>query len=403
MTTAVRSRSRIVKIPQLAGKRKRFSTFYWAGSPISTNVQLTNLATMPDGREDCVDRITLSPPREPNYLELTKVYGKRGSIHGSYTTPAVPPTSGYQYTYVFDGWSTSRLASPINTGLLSQAYEDPNDWLAAFLANASLSTPIFDLTNFIWELKELPKLLKYTGDLLSGRKPVHPGDLWLAQSFGWQPLISDLKSMLNFAEAVEKRLDELMDAKREERVRRKLHNSVELYHPTIPDLEGITFALVDAHTTKVWGTGRWRVQDHAGLEYLRGAVQGSRGNLAYAIRALGLPSSSGIWNSIPWSWLIDYFWNIGDILETHGKEFPVHLKDVSIMVYQKAEEQSQVLWNLNNLQYRPHRFVRERKARRGYTDPNPILPSFRPILTWKQWSNLVALATGAKLLAHKGP
>ena len=80
------------------------------------------------------------------------------------------------------------------------------------LANVNPSNPLVDVPLFLFEFKDFPGMLKNAGDILSGIRniskginPKHANDGFLAYQFGWAPLFSDLRKLLNFAKEFEKR------------------------------------------------------------------------------------------------------------------------------------------------------------------------------------------------------
>ena len=78
------------------------------------------------------------------------------------------------------------------------------------LASTGPLTPKVNLPLFIFELKDIPMMLKHAGDLLHKIKTPSRLSLdkeaaaaTLAYQFGWAPLIQDLSKLINFSELVQ--------------------------------------------------------------------------------------------------------------------------------------------------------------------------------------------------------
>lgn len=185
----------------------------------------------------------------------------------------------------------------------------PNGILAAkLLAETNPSRPVVDLPIAIYELKDIPSLLKNEGDDL-----IRKGASWnLKWQFALKPLISDLSSLLNFSDEVAKRQKEL-DALFDSGLRRKrtlyrgssavvtdtVTNSIykHVYH-CISDIKSVR---------EVWGFVSW-FPDNIQM------MKGDRRELAKkAVLGLTIDFSTA-WNAIPWSWLIDWCSNAGTLL-----------------------------------------------------------------------------------------
>jgi hypothetical protein len=86
---------------------------------------------------------------------------------------------------------------------------------------------------------------------------------------------------------------------------------------------------------KVWFSARYEPQ----FEVPNFAANSRAAEL---IRALGLTGGKQtaltIWNAIPWSWLIDYFLNVGDYMEATLGKLPYQLETITIMVRDEVTE-----------------------------------------------------------------
>ena len=192
--------------------------------------------------------------------------------------------------------------------------------------------------NFIFELKDLPGMLKEVGDLRMGKLPTSAREFanWhLSLTMGWQPFISDIRRMLAFQRNVDKRISELSRLYSKGGLKRRII----LENVNTSDSSSIGFGLdsgtgdsltakVDTYThSRRWGTIRWvptslpivpaNSPDYD--RYVRSLVLG----LNNPFRDGGV-SSYGLqaWNAIPWTWLIDWFVNVGDYLAAYRNVVP---------------------------------------------------------------------------------
>lgn len=206
---------------------------------------------------------------------------------------------------------------------------------------------VADLGQFIGELKDLRKL----GKILTGWGPVHKMDYssltsiarnlrldlnqfarlapgqYLNVEFGWKPFLSDLTSLLGLREKIDDRIKRIINENNRGIDRRSVVldeddtvvDSVTTYGYAFAGLTGppptwvpgTTVVTVTRRTiTKVWFTGRFRyfIPNTSSTDWL------DRERLKLVGLDLLTQSPELIWNLLPFSWLIDYFTNVGDII-----------------------------------------------------------------------------------------
>jgi len=222
-------------------------------------------------------------------------------------------------------------------------------------ARMSPNKPIVDLPVFLFELKDLPgmldnvksfgkslphviRLLELAGKhlILAAQSPKYSrrvahtlGSGLLQYQFGWAPLISDLLDMTSIASHVERRLKQLTNLHGEKGLRRRVN--VDKQTRTILDGR-VTFnsspftlsgQLSRTTTAYRWAVTRWS------------ATQPSPSPPTEfdAIRTLlGLNiDAATIWAGLPWSWMIDWFTEIGTYLDAHRNTVPCKLTGVWLM------------------------------------------------------------------------
>lgn len=203
---------------------------------------------------------------------------------------------------------------------------NPSDYLAKLIARSGPLTPKLYTPVSIFELKDIPAMLRHAGDLLhkiyrpSGLNPVKEAAAAnLAYQFGWAPLMGDIGKMLDFADVVRKRQRILAGAHSTRGIRRKVildsiqlatHGKVTVYSSFGRLLEPSSMRKLER---KVWGTVRWKVKDQSQIGRMPTFNEAFR--TAYGFNRGHIPIE--IWKALPWSWAIDWFANISEVLEAN--------------------------------------------------------------------------------------
>lgn len=195
------------------------------------------------------------------------------------------------------------------------------------LASSGPLTPRINVPLFIFELRELPRMLKDTGDYLHGlrKRPRIPSDRdvaaqTLAYQFGWGPLVGDIVKMLSFVDTVKKRQDELRKANSSRGLKRRVTLDPMTEQTTESKLAwsaspmgGITVTCVTTHTRESWATCRWNLR--SGQNIGRDPTFSEAFNAALGLNRGMIPID--VWKSLPWSWAIDWFADISNLLQAN--------------------------------------------------------------------------------------
>ena len=210
------------------------------------------------------------------------------------------------------------------------------------LANMNPNKPTVDLPVFLFELKDFPGMLRDLGRILQkGAKLSDGAGAYVAYSFGWAPLISDVSKLLDFSDAVNNRLKYLQktSAKGGAKITRTLEQSSNVlsssaYTVSAPNggTQGPSFDgwQVTTEKRKVWAAAR--------VASFLSPVQLDDPQATAARAALGLNlSAASLWEAIPWSWLIDYFVNVGNFLDANRGFISSRITDLNLMCTQTVE------------------------------------------------------------------
>lgn len=188
------------------------------------------------------------------------------------------------------------------------------------------SDPDFDALNFGWELREFPRMLLSLGQLFKrGYVFQSLTGLDIGFRFGWKPLLADMRKLLVTVENVERRIQRL------KRLKKGFSTDLGTFDsPPTPQL--LNWANdVKGTRTRVTTQHAWAYisyQHDADIDFGYDADLAQKAfDLAFNTKL----SAATIWNSIPWTWLIDYLGNVGTFLEVHRGNMPVKVSTVTLM------------------------------------------------------------------------
>nr|UJQ84890.1 MAG: putative maturation protein [Leviviridae sp.] len=285
-----------------------------------------------------------------------------------------------------------------------ELYPKFDDCYSKLLADTNPARVDLSIPVFISELRELPRLVYIGGRSIIGGV----ANANLAYQMGWKPLISDLRKMLDWVGNVDKRLSELKRLTSVAGLKRK--STIELYtedftsgteniwgdpyhfpyNNNFIDMGLVECAYTDRVFSHVWGTVRWipaegydpPQADLARLEEAKQIVAGVHPSQAI----------STVWEALPWTWLMDWFANLGDFIEATNNTLARPMGSVCLMQKTLFIRHSEVVeypsWvniDLTPLQSRVSQKVRYVTS----GDPEVVIKS--PVLTDRQWSILASL------------
>jgi hypothetical protein len=224
---------------------------------------------------------------------------------------------GTTINYTYDGsLQVVGSSAPVVTGELTGA-----DWGPEAYAKMKPTKPEFDLGVSLGELKDAPSMLKmrFENFLQTG------GSSALAYQFGWKPLLQDAVNLYYSQRFIEKRLKQLLrDNGRP--VRRNIEllektqsghtrTEGESYGSFTPVLSTYFYRSQPKFTTdtwfedRVWASARFRY-------FLPGGPRDVKWKKRLLRELFGFKADPlTIYNLMPWSWLLDWFTNIGYVVD----------------------------------------------------------------------------------------
>jgi hypothetical protein len=160
-------------------------------------------------------------------------------------------------------------------------------------------------------MRELPLLLKTVGTgVLTG---IATGNI--TYKFGLKPLVSDFLKMTEFARVSKRRFANLRKLQEAGGLKRKVKTSQAFQGGSfVKTVGGVQHKVSDITRSNSWATVRWVPSgsfpdsDEALDNYVYRSIRGID------------PSqfTSVIWEALPWSWLVDWFAEVGDYLVAHN-------------------------------------------------------------------------------------
>lgn len=218
-----------------------------------------------------------------------------------------------------DGQACNALYPPV-------ADLDVSAYHAKAFAKAKPTNPLIDLGVAIAELKDTIGLWK---DLVEPLKRLD--DWFLSLEFGWKPLLADIQDGIKTAVRLDDQFRWLV-RNNGKPVRRRVKLLDESTSGTLKDNNGIGSM---RNTASDWGrpqiSDAWRttltwdkhVKVWASGEFIFWLADLSPPDLERYLKfsLLGLRlTPSVIWNATPWSWLLDWCTNVGDVLDVLSEQ-----------------------------------------------------------------------------------
>nr|UJQ85254.1 MAG: hypothetical protein 1 [Leviviridae sp.] len=237
-------------------------------------------------------------------------------------------TTNYGLVGVGEAWRGGALDQRFVGSMCAQAANptgsvvdtDGSAWGADAYNRMKPTKPMFQGLNAVYELREVPEQLRqgFTKDLIGA------SNYWLALQFGWKPLLQDIRNLVDTQSKIEKRLAWLMRHNGKP-VRRRVVLSDTMNDPVVtrenplggnglhPLLvsqyySGNERTVKQSSGTRIWASARFRYwlppgpQDIAWKRWMKAYLFGLT------------PTPSVIWKAMPWSWMVDWFTNVGHVI-----------------------------------------------------------------------------------------
>lgn len=293
------------------------------------------------------------------------------------------------------------LPMPIQ-GTFTDVWTFPTDaWLTEVIKRTQDTGPIVDIPLSIAELKDLPRTIRHLGERILTRASVKGvADDALALQFGFLPVLRDAANLVTLQRSLAARMARHRRKYRTRRSRGKLStpavyvgwaywfpSSVGTY--TSWGNFGTTFNATqtrDPAPSEQWFSAKIEPQ-HSLPEVLSEACRNPTG--------VGEASLSTLWNLIPWSFLIDYFSNLGDVIGLIGNRMPYKITSVCLMCTARLEVTQTPIMNTHpwiiSQEWSEGKYAVVEKRRFVYGNPTAGV-QFTPLISSGQAAMIAALA-----------
>jgi len=298
------------------------------------------------------------------------------------------PVAG-TFAWKFQDYVADILLTPANFPHQTIALPYTNVQLATMAAaRTNPSRPYVDVPVSILELGDVVSLLRRSGK--QRRFGTKTAQMNIEYQFGIAPLVSDIVKLLNAQDQINRRVLELERL----RTKRGLRRTVDVWNGSVQTVSnkfcqsaGVTISRPFTAYTTITQKVHCRWKPSVDLSYL--SVPGSM--RALATRAvLGLTVDfSTAWEMIPWSWLIDWFTDVGTYLKTQRNIVPATLSGVHVMKHTKTDYSCPDYDSGTGIKMTGINFHREDKERQ----PSFVSPvAHFPFLSGRQVGILASLA-----------
>lgn len=196
----------------------------------------------------------------------------------------------------------------------------------------------FSVPVFIRELVDLPSMFRLAAKNFFN----YLGSQYLNYRFGWLSFVDDVRTLHSLTKLLEARMRELKSLKRHGGLSsyRKLDvitDNYTWYNYPINSTWGV-YIYADgstSRTTRISGTVRWALSGDIDPDLERISLFNSALNNVLDLEKI---DPSTMWNLIPWTWLVDYFVNVGDYLAAQEGPYDLRPYDICIMWKLKSQD-----------------------------------------------------------------
>lgn len=196
------------------------------------------------------------------------------------------------------------------------------------------------------------------------------GEAWLTYQFMIRPIVGDIVKLMSASQQVHNRVQEINRLFHGTGLRR----TVSIYSGSTAQKSNITVQSVGTlisrtfdivTTVDSWVHCRWKPETECGLRPPPRQIQAWAGRSVYGITI----DLSTLWELTPWSWLADWFGDVGTYLKASRNIVPARLTDVACMTHRRTLYSCDSFAS-SDTTMSSIRKIREQKSRRiGFLSP----------------------------------
>jgi hypothetical protein len=256
------------------------------------------------------------------------------STNGWWSVHGTSQPTGSRWTY--NGYIRT-ASGPAHVGNTSLLPSD-NAALATARARTNPNRVHVNLPVFFFELRDIPRMIMGFAKALAKKAPSRRirdvGNVYLGYEFGLAPFYRDLCRMMDFTNSLNSRVNELSKIQQPRGLQRNWtvgdssHIGPEDWayaSPLYSETNSFYYKLKTDRrkwvSTKWKATGDLHLTDDEDYRKLANRLVFGRDIDFYTL-----------WEAMPWTWLVDWFGNVGTILEGNRNIVPVNMTGSCIMV-----------------------------------------------------------------------
>lgn len=168
------------------------------------------------------------------------------------------------------------------------------------------------------------------------------GSQYVGSQFGWKPLVADLTKLLNLQREIAQQLRMLLRLAEGRSIRKRMMLPTTSATDTFSMVTESAYAVIRSQVTEIYRVESWVTSRWAPTVFTRHMIpdlSDAEGLTALAMRLATGMTRMGLmqawWELLPWSWLVDWWYDIGRILAALGNSLFLSLESLS---YQRTSQ-----------------------------------------------------------------
>lgn len=248
---------------------------------------------------------------------------------------------GYAWSTVGNGvtYTNRPLAFWDGIKLNTDPLSAPDGWYLDLVARTNPSRPVLCPPSLIQDLLDLPKMLRNLKQLMRTPQavatPKGVANAYLETMFGWMPFVEDIKILLDLQRHVIKRSHELSRLYSNSGLRRKVQlgesHEVEPGSYTLGSY-GTSSMVIPVSVSvdkKMWATIRWKPTTPPPFHPDDIRMNQLANRIVLGMTTEGL--AKGLWDVIPWTWIVNWFTNVGKYTLAYSNTVPASHSEACLM------------------------------------------------------------------------
>lgn len=263
-------------------------------------------------------------------------------------------------------------------------------YATALLARSHPFAPVYSVPVAIKELAEVASMFEFAAKGFAG----FVGGSYLNYRFGWKAFYNDVQTLAGILKHIELRIQEfnyLIEHGSTRKTMQLDHWSLQTGSSNVimQSSYGVVIkgSITRKYSMKTWGSVTWGLNGDKLLEVdeLKRFNQVLR-----TVFDLGEIDPPTLWELVPFSWLVDYFTNIGDLLHSQQFRYQLQPYDVCIMRHFRNDTTTAPTEVPSTVSAGGGFYLREIKSR------DVVYPSFTPtvhadLISHDRWKVILAL------------